>query len=195
MYVRVLRLLLASALTFVGGAANAEVFVDAARAADGLFLTSYVEQEQGHNHINMTLHEVGGGDATERVRRLEITVTYERSGGIMVRRFSGTVRDPAGPGSITPDVAGTEGFSEDACYPCGSLFVALPHDFGGVRALVDVHLFFETPIPCADGADGLCDSANAFLNSLPLGNSPTLLGKPSPGADATDAVPEQIWLL
>lgn len=195
MVVRALALLLAHAIAFEGGAANAEVFSDTARTADGLFLTSYIEQEQGHNHININLHQVGGGYATERVRRLEVTVTYERETRVIVRRFSGTVRDPSGPASITPDVPGTEGFSEDACYPCGSLFFALPHDFGGVEAWVDVRLFFDAPIPCADAGDELCDSANGFLNYLPFGNSPTLFEQPSPGADATDAVPERTWLL
>lgn len=190
-------LLLALLAVGVPGSARADLPLDDRRAHDDLFQWSHEDNNYGHNHFWVGVAESPNGldvgtDLTDTVTRIEVTTYVPNGTGFSVRRFSGRVHHE-GDEWVSPDVPGTEGFTEGPHYPdsvAGILF-ALPDDFGGVDAIVDVRLF--TPranVDCMVVIVGPCGGSTAgYVNYWPfIGNGPI-------DPDATDAIPEYRHLL
>lgn len=177
------------------GAARADLPPDERRAHDTFYQWTLTDDFGGHNHASVVLYgpteypDQADGDWSDQVRRVEVT-TYQPGldGSMTERTFAADVGHPS------TWFEGRGGFTEGPCFPCGpygTLWFALPHDYGDSDAIVDIRLWLAR-------ADGPCEDAPLFG---PCGGSvagylnPGFVGIPNVfDTDMGDALPFTIRL-
>lgn len=159
------------------------------QATDGYELMAFADHYFGHNHFWVRFEDADGPVApADRISvPLRVWVTWIADDGPRERFFStfpGDDGEPLYEGPFYCDMVG--------CMHGQATFIALPHDFGGVYAVVEIQGSVVNQPPCVHGA-AACVGPRGYVNQVRC----WVTGCSDPHAfqDAADALPQPQFLL